>query len=162
MDWLWIAGGIAAEQRRHISALGALARLDKITTAKRDRLVRPYQRRLKSEMRIRPFLDALFRPNDHFRMPEHDETIVCRCEEITVKQIREAVALGCAGPNQLKSYTRCGMGPCQGRFCGLTVSELIGRFNQQPVSAVGYYRLRPPIKPLLLDELANMDQEPGG
>ena len=37
----------------------------------------------------------------------------------------EAAALGCPGPNQMKSFLRCGMGPCQGRLCGLTVTELI-------------------------------------
>ncbi len=155
-----IGGGVAAEQRGHITALGALMRLNKITPVERNRLARPYQASLKTEMQVRPFLDTLFRPADNFRMPEHEETIVCRCEEISAKQIREAVDLGCQGPNQLKSYTRCGMGPCQGRFCGLTVSELIGKFSNKPVCAVGYYRLRPPIKPLLLDELANMKNQP--
>ena len=51
--------------------------------------------------------------------------IVCRCEEVTARQIRDTVRLGCEGPNQMKAFLRCGMGPCQGRLCGLTVTELI-------------------------------------
>jgi hypothetical protein len=52
------------------------------------------------------------------------------------------------------------MGPCQGRFCGLTVSELIAAQLGRPVAEVGYYRLRPPVKPLRLEELANLELPP--
>jgi len=48
------------------------------------------------------------------------------------------------------------MGPCQGRLCGLTVAELIADVRGVPVREVGYYRLRPPIKPITLGELASM------
>ncbi|MHA1165766.1 MAG: (2Fe-2S)-binding protein [Alphaproteobacteria bacterium] len=112
-------------------------------------------------MRLRPFLDALFQPPKHLRIPEGKATIVCRCEEVPAALIRESVALGCVGPNQLKSFSRCGMGPCQGRFCGLTVSEMIAETMGVPVSQVGALRLRPPVKPLMLGELADMAVEPG-
>jgi len=54
---------------------------------------------------------------------------------------------------------RCGMGPCQGRLCGLTVSELMASMLNKPLEEIGYYRIRPPIKPLLLSELANLQLE---
>src|SRR5437763_537390 len=76
--------------------------------------------------RARRFLDAYYRPAPQFRQPSGD-TIACRCEEFTARQVVETVALGCPGPNQMKSFLRCGMGPCQGRLCGLTVTELIAR-----------------------------------
>jgi bacterioferritin-associated ferredoxin len=79
---------------------------------------------------------------------------VCRCEEVTAGQIRETVALGVVGPNQMKSFLRCGMGPCQGRLCGLTVTEMIADARGVPPQEVGYYRLRPPVKPVTLAELA--------
>ena len=66
------------------------------------------------------------------------------------------VALGCAGPNQMKAFLRCGMGPCQGRLCGLTVTELIAEARGVPPAEVGYYRLRPPVKPITLAELASL------
>ena len=46
------------------------------------------------------------------------------------------------------------MGPCQGRFCGLTVAELLAQSQGCAVPEVGYYRIRPPIKPVTLGELA--------
>lgn len=155
-DGASIGGAGAAQQQGAIAALGALCRLGKIEESQLDRLARPYRNELKSEMASRPFLETLFSPADIFRLPRQEDTIVCRCEEITVGEIRKAVAIGCLGPNQLKSFSRCGMGPCQGRMCGLTVSELIADTINEPVAKVGYYRLRSPVKPLLLQELANL------
>ena len=91
------------------------------------------------------------------RIPADDATLICRCEEVTAGELRQAVALGCAGPNQAKAFTRCGMGPCQGRMCGLTVSELIAAERGVSVAEVGCYRVRPPVKPLTVAELAGLD-----
>lgn len=103
----------------------------------------------------RAFLDWLNRPADAFRRPEGD-TLVCRCEEVTAKQVRDTARLGCEGPNQMKAFLRCGMGPCQGRLCGLTVTELIAETRESTPAEVGYYRLRPPVKPITLAELASL------
>ena len=116
---------------------------------------------LAKELRIRPFLDAMFRPSAQFRVPADDDTIVCRCEEVTAGRVRESVALGCLGPNQLKGFSRCGMGPCQGRLCGLTIGEMIAERRGVSVAEVGALRLRPPVKPLLLGELAALVAAPG-
>jgi hypothetical protein len=92
-------------------------------------------------------------------VPVDDTTLVCRCEELTVKDLTDVMEIGLAGPNQLKSYCRAGMGPCQGRFCGLTVQELMAREQGRTPEAVGYYRLRPPIKPVPFSELAMLDAD---
>ncbi len=155
-DGAGINGAKSAEISGRIAALGALHRCDLIDTAARDRLAAPARRALAREVRIRPFLDALFRPSQNFRVPANDQTIVCRCEEVTAGAIREAVDLGCMGPNQLKSFTRCGMGPCQGRMCSLTATEIIAQSRNETVANIGAMRLRPPVKPLLLGELADL------
>ena len=103
----------------------------------------------------RAFLDTLYQPAPAFRRPVGD-TIVCRCEEVTAKQVRDTADLGCEGPNQMKAFLRCGMGPCQGRLCGLTVTELIAEQRKSTPAEVGYYRLRPPVKPITLAELASL------
>ena len=113
------------------------------------------RQRLQREEMGRAFLDCLNRPADAFRMPEGD-TIACRCEEVTAKQVRETAQMGCEGPNQMKAFLRCGMGPCQGRLCGLTVTELIAAERKTSPDEVGYYRLRPPVKPITLAELASL------
>ena len=98
-------------------------------------------------------LKELFRPAPQFRIPSGD-TIVCRCEEVSARDILDAVAIGATGPNQLKAYRRTGMGPCQGRLCGLTVTELMAKARGKSPQEIGYYRLRAPVKPITLAELA--------
>jgi thioredoxin reductase/bacterioferritin-associated ferredoxin len=158
-DGAGIDGASAAEISGQIAALGAVYRCGKIDENTRNQSARPLIKALQKERKSRPFLDALFRPGDVFRIPESDTTVVCRCEEVTAGEIRKAVLEGCLGPNQLKSFTRCGMGPCQGRMCGLTVSEIIAKSRNVSVTDVGAYRLRAPVKPLMLGELANLDAD---
>ncbi len=53
------------------------------------------------------------------------------------------------------------MGPCQGRLCGLTVSEIIASARRLSPDEIGYYRIRAPIKPVTLGELANLPIDDG-
>lgn len=151
-----IAGAEAAVHSGRLAALGCLSRIGRIDAAERNRRAAPERRTLASQVRARPFLDALYAPAPEFLDPP-DETVVCRCEEVTAGRIRDFVDLGCLGPNQAKSYGRAGMGPCQGRYCGITVSGIIAARRGVPVDEVGYYRIRPPLKPVTLGELAAMD-----
>ena len=81
---------------------------------------------------------------------------MCRCEEVTVGQIRDVIALGCSGPNQAKAFTRCGMGPCQGRLCAATVEQIFASVLDKPVSEIGRYNARPPLKPITLGQIADL------
>ena len=83
-----------------------------------------------------------------------DETVLCRCEEVTAGRVREAVSLGCLGSNQTKAFTRSGMGPCQGRICGPAVHAVIAAARGADPASVDPFRTRFPTKPLTLGELA--------
>ncbi|QCY13228.1 NAD(P)/FAD-dependent oxidoreductase [Pseudomonas sp. MPC6] len=152
-DGAGIGGAQAAAVQGQLAALGIAGQLKRISNAERDNQDRPLRVQLEANLRIRPFLDALYQPKEPNRIPA-DEVMVCRCEEVTAGELRSFVALGCAGPNQAKSFGRCGMGPCQGRLCGLTVTEVIAKARGVSAAEVGYYRIRPPIKPITLGELA--------
>ena len=154
-----IIGAAASALSGRLAALEVARALGRLDAQSRDEVARPLRRALDRQLAIRPFLDALFAPAPEFLVPA-DETIVCRCEEVTAGALRHTVSLGCLGPNQLKSFTRCGMGPCQGRMCGLTAAEVIAAARGLPVAEIGYYRLRFPIKPLTLGELAAMHSPP--
>jgi len=110
---------------------------------------------LNRQRRLRRFLDHAFPPTNDFQLPT-DKTIVCRCEEVTAGEIRQVAARGCMGPNQGKAFTRCGMGPCMGRKCALTVSQLMADARDVPVDEIGHYRIRPPIRPITIGQLADM------
>jgi thioredoxin reductase/bacterioferritin-associated ferredoxin len=151
-DGAGIGGARAAEERGRLAAIAAVQALHPSASVLSAQEVR---QALQRHEQGRAFLDTLYQPPRQFRLPEGD-TIACRCEEVTARQIRETAALGCEGPNQMKAFLRCGMGPCQGRLCGLTVTELIADVRKTTPQAVGYYRLRPPVKPIPLLELAQL------
>lgn len=156
-DGAGIGGAIAAEHRGRLAALNVAHRLGRIDEADRDREAAPHRAALARAERGRRFLDLLYQPARAFRVP-HADTLVCRCEEVTAQQVQDAIALGCPGPNQLKAFLRCGMGPCQGRLCGLTVTEMIAQARDESPAEIGYYRLRPPVKPITVAELASLPQ----
>jgi thioredoxin reductase len=156
-DGAGIGGAKAAELRGQLAGLKAAVKVGGLGEAVAEAEARPLRRRLARELALRPFLDALFAPRPQVFAPA-DATIVCRCEEIIAGDIRAQAVLGRPGPNQLKAFTRAGMGPCQGRQCGYTVMHLIAATQQRPVGDVGFYRVRPPLKPVTLGELASLDE----
>lgn len=158
-DGAGIGGAMVAEIAGRLAALKLAEEAGHLTIADRDAQAAPLLRVRSRERAIRPFLDAAYPPCPEALEPA-DDTVICRCEEITAGQIRQTAALGCLGPNQAKSYTRAGMGPCQGRYCGLTVTALLAKATGQSPDVTGYYRVRPPLKPVTLAELASMDTTP--
>ncbi len=157
-DAAGIGGARAAEHAGRLAALAALHRLGRLDAAARDRLAAPERHALASHRALRPFLDALYAPPAAMLTPA-DAVTVCRCEEVTAGAIRAAVRQGCLGPNQAKAFLRAGMGPCQGRMCGPVVSEIIAAERGVSVAETGFLRIRPPIKPITLGELAGVEPE---
>lgn len=80
------------------------------------------------------------------------ETVVCRCEDVTRAQIEAAVAAGAHEVNQVKAWTRCGMGACQGRMCGEVVAELVAA-HVGGREAAGSFTGRAPLRPVGLAAL---------
>ncbi|TVR08232.1 MAG: FAD-dependent oxidoreductase [Salinarimonadaceae bacterium] len=83
-----------------------------------------------------------------------DDVVVCRCEEVSAGAIRAACAPWIGDASSLKAATRCGMGRCQGRFCGHQLQEILARENGVPVEDIGPMSMRPPIKPVAARLLA--------
>jgi NADPH-dependent 2,4-dienoyl-CoA reductase/sulfur reductase-like enzyme len=79
-----------------------------------------------------------------------DETLVCRCEEISAGALRQALraSLGPTEVSRLKAFTRCGMGRCQGRFCGPAAGELAAITLARPHREMGWLRAQGPVKPI--------------
>jgi thioredoxin reductase/bacterioferritin-associated ferredoxin len=82
------------------------------------------------------------------------ETIVCRCEDVTRAEIDQAAREGARTLNQLKAWTRCGMGPCQGRICGDIAGALLAG-DHGARGTVGYFTGRTPFRPLPVSLLAD-------
>jgi thioredoxin reductase len=84
-------------------------------------------------------------------MPE--DTIVCRCEELSLAQLRAGLATQAQDIGALKRGTRVGMGCCQGRYCGPVVARLVAEAKGQPVSDQSYFAPRVPVKPVSIGAL---------
>ncbi|MGH9474296.1 MAG: (2Fe-2S)-binding protein, partial [Terriglobales bacterium] len=90
---------------------------------------RSFAGRLEQVCALRPELRALPRP----------DTLVCRCEDVTLERIAAAGAQAAGSSwRSAKLLSRCGMGACQGRVCGPALEFLLG------YAAVGP---RPPVFP---------------
>jgi NADPH-dependent 2,4-dienoyl-CoA reductase/sulfur reductase-like enzyme len=141
-DGAGVGGALAAVLSGRIAALGLVGRDAAALRAERVRC-----------LAIRPLLDTMFAP---LQMRLDVTTVVCRCEEVTAGAVRQAVRAGCLGMNQMKAYTRCGMGPCQGRMCGPVAIEVIAEARGVPVPEVEPLRTRFPTKPVSVGALAGL------
>lgn len=152
-DGAGIGGWEAAAAAGRLAALDAARRLGALPEdGFAARIAAPLAAR-RAALALRPFLDALYAPSAAILAPG-EATIACRCEEVTAGAIRRAAALGATGPNQLKAYLRCGMGPCQGRLCAPTVAALIAEARGLAPDQVPPLRPRAPYKPISVGLLA--------
>jgi len=156
-DGAGIGGAELASEAGHLAALGVAADLSQISQEDAAERAAPAFSKLAGKAALRRFLDTLYQPRDEVLVPPDDETLICRCEEVTAGELRRVAEMGCSGPNQAKAFTRCGMGPCQGRMCGLAAAAVLARASGRSFAEVGHMRVRPPIKPITVGELAALD-----
>jgi NAD(P)H-nitrite reductase large subunit len=85
---------------------------------------------------------------------KENDIIVCRCEEITLGEIRAWIDRGCDTVGEIKRALRAGMGPCQGRGCQDIIMREISRRLNIPLDQVEAGSVRPPVKPIKIGLLA--------
>jgi NAD(P)H-nitrite reductase large subunit len=95
----------------------------------------------------------LFTPGEGLFELAQEDTLICRCEGITLGQIHHALAMGAGSIAEVKAITRAGMGECQGRMCGLHINHLIAQWAKKAPAEVGFNPARPPIFPLPIQAL---------
>ena len=81
------------------------------------------------------------------------ETILCRCEEVTVDAVESALAEGYATSGEVKRRTRAGMGRCQGRYCGPILDALIAERSGRERNAYSGFAPRAPARPFAIEDL---------
>lgn len=82
-----------------------------------------------------------------------ETAIVCRCEDISRGDIQAAADAGARDVNQLKHFTRTGMGPCQGRMCGEIAASLLANYLGVERPSVGSFTARPPLRPVAMGDV---------
>lgn len=88
-----------------------------------------------------------------------DNTIICRCEEITLGEIRELIRKGYRSVDEIKRISRAGMGPCQGRTCRQLIMQEIARFEGKNLSELKMPTFRPPTKPIKMEILLGGEKD---
>ncbi len=86
-----------------------------------------------------------------------DETIICRCEDVKMGDIREAVESGFISPGALKTAVRAGMGNCQGRTCGPVIYDILAALTGIEGKNFSLFSKRPPLKPVKINSLINLN-----
>ncbi len=84
---------------------------------------------------------------------------ICRCEEIVSAEITTAISEGARTLNDVKRRTRAGMGMCQGRWCSHAIAALVTTETDQPLTALAPMTARPPVQPVMLGVLADVEDE---
>lgn len=160
-DGAKVAGAVAAQYKGELAALEAARCLGIIPAYERDILAEPIKQGLRHDAWPRPFVDAIYAPRpEHFTFD--DQTVICRCENITVKDLRKVMAEGVRELNEIKVVTRSGMGPCQGRMCGPALAELVAAELKLEPDQAGLLNIRPPLKPIPLKEVSKLELDTGG
>ena len=148
-----IGGALLAQIEGRVAGMGRVFNTPVVSPWHKKWVYSWLRFRVKQLRWARGLVDRLYRPAEWLSKPA-DQTIVCRCEQVNAKTIRSIVNSGCAGVNQLKRFTRAGMGACQGRQCGLNLSHLVAQTQQRPMAEVEPLSVRPPLSPINLGQLA--------
>ena len=155
-DGAFVHGAQASALKGELAGIDAARKLRVLTEDEANARMRPVMAELGKALAPRNFVDRYFAPHpDLYKMD--DDVLVCRCENVTAGKIRQAVSEGCTNVNDVKVRTRCGMGPCQGRMCGPALSEIAAAAQNRSVPEVGALRIRPPVRPVLFEELCNFE-----
>jgi thioredoxin reductase len=167
-DCTGVAGSLVAIEEGRIAGISAARSLGHLSAGEARKRMGPSKRRLEGLRRLRRVLDEVSAPRPGLFELANDDTIVCRCEEITFGQIKEAFASGALASGalasgthgggaiemrEMKRMTRLGMGPCQGRMCGPAMQEMIARAKNLLPESMGHLNPRPPVKPVPLNAL---------
>ncbi len=153
-DVAGVRGALAAADQGRLAALGAAADLGALTEAQASKLALPVRARLARKERFRASLAPLYAVGPGLYELTTPQTVVCRCEEVTRAQLDAAIA-STADVNVIKSYTRAGMGLCQGRNCRRQVAALLAASTGTPIAGVPAATPRPPARPVPLAALAD-------
>lgn len=146
-DCCRVGGAIAAEESGHLVAHAVLADLGIGGAAH----VEPMRSTVAAMERFQRGLARAFAWPHRWIAELGDDVVICRCEGVTAGLIRRTVANPRGGErelNRVKAASRCGMGRCQGRFCGLASAELVAACREDSESDLDRLRAQPPVKPI--------------
>jgi sarcosine oxidase subunit beta len=85
-----------------------------------------------------------------------NRSFVCRCEDVTLAELRAVIAGGLEDIEEVKRYTGLGTGPCQGKECMATVARVLAEAGVER-GRLRPFTSRPPAEPVSFASLAVLD-----
>jgi D-hydroxyproline dehydrogenase subunit alpha len=153
-DVAGVRGALSAADQGRLAGLRAAADLGALPEARAEQLARRVRARLTRKERFRAALAPLYAVGPGIYELTTPRTVVCRCEEVTRADLDAAIA-STGDVNVIKSYTRAGMGLCQGRNCRRQIAALVAAATGTPIADVPAATARPPARPVPLAALAD-------
>jgi len=87
------------------------------------------------------------------------DIIVCRCEDVTLEEVEDAIDAGLTDPEEIKRFLHVGMGPCQGRTCGRLICRILSQKTGRSVSTITSTSQRPPLVSVSIREVLGEEDE---
>ena len=152
-----IGGAFKSITEGEIAALSMLNRFDKVASGDFESKLRTLTRQRNHHLQFGKYFNSLYQVTPPMLEDVPDETVVCRCEDITMGELRKAVKDGYTTPSALKVAVRTGMGNCQGRTCGPVIYDLMSHLTGNSHQEVGAFSVRPPVKPASIGSLSHFE-----
>jgi NADPH-dependent 2,4-dienoyl-CoA reductase/sulfur reductase-like enzyme len=143
-----VSGRIAAAQI--VTDLGACLSAEDVSAQAK------WQAQRAGHQAFQTALWSLYRAPVLFDQLATPETIICRCEEVALRDIDTALAGGITALGALKRETRLGMGRCQGRTCAPLAQERLAAATGRPLSDSDGFAPRPPLRSVTIGEIARL------
>jgi thioredoxin reductase len=150
-DCAGLGGAPAAAAEGVLAATEVARRLGRRIPAELARAATSAAAALAGHRRFQAALWRLYRAPPVGLALADDATLVCRCEEVPLGRLHAALAAGASDAGQVKRATRCGMGRCQGRYCGPVLAALLAD-GRAPADR-DRFAPRGPIKPVAIADL---------
>jgi thioredoxin reductase/bacterioferritin-associated ferredoxin len=147
-DGCGVMGVNSAIQQGRLAGIYAARNLGLADDATAERLAEPVRRKLRSLRKFATALSELYSLRHGIYGLAAEDTVICRCEEISLNTIRNAIQSGADNTDDIKRRTRAGMGYCQGRMCVPSIMAIAQRETGSSPEHTWYMKARSPVKPI--------------
>lgn len=152
-DCAGFRGAPAALQDGVIAAVAVLRSLNYEVSADHEAELRRAMRERPRHRAFQSALWTLFGARRFSTQLATANTVICRCENVTLGDVEAAVKDGAASIGGIKQRTRLGMGPCQGRYCAAVTADFLAAQTGQSIDEFSYFAPRPPLKPVRIGDI---------
>jgi NADPH-dependent 2,4-dienoyl-CoA reductase/sulfur reductase-like enzyme len=153
-DVTGVGGKPLADLQGTVAAISALERLSILPVRQANELRAQYKHSLQREERFSDWLWSRYRIREGLLDLADEDTLICRCENVTVGELKRSIKNGSQNLYGTKLRTRLGMGSCQGRYCMMNAAIFIARQTGIPIEETGIHSIRPPLIPVRLENIA--------